>query len=430
MADRSEITELLFKWFTRKLKPVERKRLDEWLQEKNEHRILLDQFNDIQWFAQEWKKYKAFDKEAHWNKILASSPTLQTRFDHSFYPRTRAAKKTPIHHLTRRRGFFVPKAAVFILLTASLAVAAVYTFWPPSQPQKVVVVDQHRPAPATNVATLQLASGAVLDMATLADGKIAQEGCMDIYKDGPDKVIFSNCSPVKTENDRLFNVLSTPRAGLYKLVLPDGSTVELNAETSLSFNTSFNSTQRDVFLEGEAFFNVVSHVGGKQSAKPFVVHVRLPSSLRRTSRDNSMMTVISTGTQFDIKAYPSDPVIHTTLIEGSVTLKKDSLQQILNRGQTVTLGNHRGFILEKVPAVTVIPWKEGEFSLIEQPVDEILQELSRWYDVIICYKEEKLVNTCTLKGLRSQSLDELLKELGKMGCFHYTISKDTVFVSH
>jgi ferric-dicitrate binding protein FerR (iron transport regulator) len=122
------------------------------------------------------------------------------------------------------------------------------------------------------------------------------------------EVIYDKQVPANTS---LYNSLTVPRKGQYKLVLQDGTKVWLNAESSIRYPVSFSDTERRVFVTGEAFFEVA-----KENAKPFRVVV-------------NDITIDASDAKFNINAYANEPFVNATLVEGALYL--------LNRGKRVIL---------------------------------------------------------------------------------------------
>ena len=136
------------------------------------------------------------------------------------------------------------------------------------------------------------------------------------------KIVYEGSAT--TEEEVLFNTLSTPRGGEYQLLLADGSKVWLNAASSLTFPTRFAGKERTVFLHGEAYFEVT-----KNKEMPF--HVQL---------DNAI-TVEVLGTHFNVMGYGDERETNTTLVEGAVkvitktkaALLSPSMQAVIKKGE-------------------------------------------------------------------------------------------------
>ena len=155
--------------------------------------------------------------------------------------------------------------------------------------------------PGTNRATLTLEKGGSIVLSEDKTGiTIGKDGIL--YEDGT----------IITENDQVqYAVLSTPRKGQYQAILPDGTKVWLNAESSLRYPTAFTGGERRIELKGEAYFEV-SH----NTKQPFIV-------------ETASQQVKVLGTEFNINSYDNEPNRVTTLITGSVELSRSSLLRMM-----------------------------------------------------------------------------------------------------
>ena len=173
-----------------------------------------------------------------------------------------------------------------------------------------------------------------------------------------------NADPAQTLE---YNTLSVPRKGHYKLTLPDGSKVWLNAESPIVFPTNFNGIERRVVVTGETYFEVV-----KDKTKPF-----------RVVADD--MTVEALGTQFNINAYPNESMLAATLAEGSLLVAKGKDENILKPGQQAqTSDNH--FTIAEVDPTDITAWKNNEFKFHNTSLESIMRQVERWYDCEVYFK--------------------------------------------
>jgi transmembrane sensor len=160
-----------------------------------------------------------------------------------------------------------------------------------------------------------------------------------------------------------YATLKTPRGGQYRVELADGTVVWLNAASSLKYPLAFDGDQRDVTLDGEAYFEV-SH----QIKKPFIVHSQ-----------GQQVTVL--GTTFNISTYAGTGV--TTLLEGKVEIKNiaSAQKKMLAPGQQAVVSNST-IQIQTLPDVSdYAAWKDGYYIRTGVTLSEVLPELERWYDV-------------------------------------------------
>jgi transmembrane sensor len=169
-----------------------------------------------------------------------------------------------------------------------------------------------------------------------------------------------------------YNVLTTPRGGQFRLVLPDNSAVWLNAASSIRYATAFSGKEREVIVTGEAYFEVAPLAG-----QPF--RVSLPSGV----------SVEVLGTHFNVNAYTDENRIRTTLTDGRIQVVQGSDKILLSPGQQATANQGAGIrVKELTPAALaqVIAWKNGIFDFENADLEEAMRQIARWYDVEVIYK--------------------------------------------
>lgn len=172
----------------------------------------------------------------------------------------------------------------------------------------------------------------------------------------------------------VFNQLIVPRGGLYLLVLADGTRVWMNSDSHLKYPVMFAGGKREVILSGEAFFDVV-----KDESVPFIV---------KTETGNIEVL----GTEFNIKCYPDEASLVTTLVNGKVRFD-DGINPsvILKPEEQLIFEKENGLsIVRKVNVNYYTSWKENRLSFQEETLDVIMKTLSRWYDVEIVFEDSAL----------------------------------------
>lgn len=191
--------------------------------------------------------------------------------------------------------------------------------------------------------------------------------------------------------------LSTPRGVDFKVTLPDGTDVWLNAESSLQFPTAFTKDSRKVILTGEAYFKVAHN-----KECPFVV-------------ETDKMKVRVLGTEFNFRNYTSERT-QVSLIDGSISILPSSSSDsdiVLKPGQGACVeedGHIR--VLHEVDTYGITQWVNGYFYFQNQPLIEILQDLARWYNVGVVFENSACVNDkMHFSALRSASLEQAVDNL-------------------
>lgn len=249
--------------------------------------------------------------------------------------------------------------------------------------------------PGGNRATLSLGNGEVITLSDKKTGIIIGDSLK--YEDGSS--LTSNQVAAKNY------VLSTPKGGQYSAVLSDGTRVWLNAESSLTYPVQFTGNERRVELVGEAYFEV-SH-----NRKPFIV----------SSRQQEIEVL---GTHFNVNAYKNQAFTTTTLISGSVEIVnlESQVTSRLSPGKQSTVRDGR-INIQEVNVTPFVSWRNGLFSFRETEMHEVMNQLSRWYDVEVIY--ERPVPPTHFFGdiRRNESLASVLSILKQSGV-NFKIEKD------
>jgi transmembrane sensor len=253
--------------------------------------------------------------------------------------------------------------------------------------------------PGSNKATLTLSDGSVINLSDAESGLISKQGNVTVGKTADGKLIYE----VKSAKNQplIYNTISTPRGGEYQVVLPDGTKVWLNAESSLRFPSVFSGAERKVELTGEAYFEVA-----KNKKKPFKIGV-----------NNMGIEVL--GTHFNVNAYTNEADIKTTLLEGSVKLTSGNNQELLRPGQQASLGKQSGFKIHEVNVDEAVAWKNGYFIFDNENIQDIMRKVSRWYDVDVVYQGK--IDQGNFGGTvsRFNSVAGVLKSLELTGTVHF-----------
>lgn len=189
-----------------------------------------------------------------------------------------------------------------------------------------------------------------------------------------------------------YNTLRVPRGAEYELILADGTSVWLNAESEITYPVAFKGDRREVSLKGEAYFNVV-----KDAEHPFIVHI-------------SDIDVRVTGTKFNVRNYADMPS-STTLAEGGVQLEQQGKVIVLQPGQQAALIDGE-IEVKEVDLEEAIAWRYNAFCFKHQSLELLLNELSRWYNLEIFYMSPSLKDLhFTAWFSRSSSIEEVIEKL-------------------
>jgi len=231
--------------------------------------------------------------------------------------------------------------------------------------------------PGANKAMLTLSNGETIALdnsgrQVITDGEI-------FIQNNDGSLAYGNSNVVA------YNTMTTPRGGQYKLKLPDGTLVWLNASSSITYPTAFPGDTRMVSITGEAYFEVA-----RNPAKPFTV---------KTYKDE----ITVKGTSFNVNSYIDEPGIKTSLLEGLVEING----ALLKPGYAYSEGKVIPANLDKELA-----WKNGVFDFHDVKLKDAMRQIARWYDVEVRY-ENNNVEDILLGGEigRNLSLQQLLKGL-------------------
>jgi len=271
--------------------------------------------------------------------------------------------------------------------------------------------------PGSNKATLTLADNTSISLDDAKDGVLGQQGNTQLIKrkDGQLSYQTAASSKLQAASGPVYNLLTTPRGGQYQLVLPDGSKVWLNAASRLKYPTSFSGSERVVELQGEAYFEIAHN-----PSMPFKVSLL-------SSKGAMPAHVEVLGTHFNIKAYPDEPAIHTTLLEGSVKVHKGNGASQLRPGQQARWNDNTDITVTTADVEEVIAWKNGLFKFDEATIGDVMRQLARWYDVEVVYVNGVPSDLFRGEIYRNVNVSKVLKVLEVSGV-HFTVEGKKILV--
>jgi ferric-dicitrate binding protein FerR (iron transport regulator) len=282
-------------------------------------------------------------------------------------------------------------------------------------------------APGRYGAVLTLSDGARVVLDSVGNGHIATQGGSQVFMQNG-AIVYEKASaapstaktagaapdptPATTEAPAVvYNTMTTPRGRQFRVVLPDGSGVWLNAASTLRYPTAFAGNQRTVELSGEAYFEIA-----KDDRKPFVV----------SARD---MRVQVLGTAFNLMAYPDEMAVNTTLVTGAVRVVSAKNSLVLNPDQQACLQDSAGrFTVSKPNLKEVLAWKEGRFRFDGAKITAIMRQIARWYDVDIEYRGEIPSNEFNGSISRAEYARKILDALERTGNVHFSLEGRKIIV--
>lgn len=298
--------------------------------------------------------------------------------------------------IKRQKRYFLKIAAAVVLLVGLWGIGHVFK----KEPVGEHIVSDPIIRPGSRKAFLTLGDGTSISL-NEQDSSALSDNIQLKKEDG--FLVYTN-----TRLETSTHQLTTPRGAEYKIRLPDGSKVWLNAASSIKYSANFLEAGRVVELTGEAFFDVKRKVGkGMKDKLPFIVKL--------SGAYGEGTTVDVLGTTFNVTAYENQQ-IKVTLKKGVVHVNKGVEKKVLKPGEQAIVHKGLPIHLTMVNDVEdVISWKEGLFYFENETIENIMNEISRWYDVDIVYASEIPNKRFDGKISRYAELADVLKILELSG---------------
>ena len=210
-----------------------------------------------------------------------------------------------------------------------------------------------------------------------------------------------------------------PRGQKSQIVLSDGTRVWLNSDTKIKYPGRFSKEQRDVYLEGEAFFTVT-----KNEHQPFYVHTSGP-------------VVKVTGTKFNVKAYTDEDQVETSLFEGRVDLivksevSGQSVEKVLLPGESIVYGIHTGQLSSvRFPKDEINGWKKNQLIFKDDTFFNLVKKIERWYNVEVIYDEKKFDDRrLTVELYEGERLEKLMDIISLALSVNYQYGKGKIILT-
>ena len=299
----------------------------------------------------------------------------------------------------------------YISIAASIILIALTSIWfyKLSSNDKPVTasVFNNDVEPGSNGATLILSDGRKISLNEIKSGKLAEDGNINITKTADGEIIYELKSNGQ-KNPSRWNTLSTANGQTCKVHLPDGSVVWLNSASTISYPSNFAGAKtRQLELTGEAYFSI-----SKNPAQPFVVN-------------SAGQEIRVLGTQFNVNSYADEPYVHTTLVEGLVSINNRTK---LAPGQQARFDGKETHVLQ-VNTESFTDWKNGILSFDNERIYSVMRKIARWYNVEVRFKNNDK-NNKTYSGTisRTKSISSVLKVLEESEGIHFEVAGRVVTV--
>lgn len=209
-----------------------------------------------------------------------------------------------------------------------------------------------------------------------------------------------------------------PKGQKSEIILPDNTHIWLNSDTRLKYPAEFGSGTRDIFLTGEAYFEVTPN-----KHKPFIVHA-------------PQVDVKVLGTKFNVRAYADDQDVETALLSGKVDLSVEkgggeNTRLSMKPGELVDYSKKDHSIQKSgFDADEIIGWKNNRLIFRDDTFDKLVKKIERWYNVQIIYDKTKFQNQRLTVELREgESIERLFKIIEKAINVNYRIDKQKIYIN-
>ena len=369
----NSIPELIVKKLRKSISKEEEEILNDWINASPENRRIYNEITDEESLAKSLHRYYNYSVENAWKKIASriSKPQVKAR------------------QLSRQ---LLTYATILIALMITLSVIIKLNKGKQNEIHTRSLTETGF-TPGTQTALLTLSEGEQVELGNLPgkSKKVKLTGAN--YALDTSNTLVYECieSPYKKVK---YNTLETPVGGEYKVQLPDGTKVWLNAASKIVYPEVFNDSIRHVIVSGEAYFEVAHN-----REKPFVV-------------SSGNYDIIVLGTTFNIASYTNDDHSAITLVEGKVKIKTNNPNEVvyLNPGQQAEYSVINADIsVSEVDVKQYTAWKDGMFVFRNETLESIMKKLSRWYDCEFHFDTKEIKAILFTGSLdRYQQLDKIL----------------------
>ena len=236
-----------------------------------------------------------------------------------------------------------------------------------------------------------------------------------------------DATPVNREN--VFTHFIVPKGSRSQVILPDQTKVWLNSESKLKYPNDFNSRNREVFLEGEAFFDVAHDM-----SKRFIVNT-------------SDIKIRVYGTKFNVKSYPKENIVETTLEEGLISMvanKQNKKEVFLRPNESIiyykkksstkdTQNIHQdnsnpGIFkpIQQTNPLDITSWKDNRLIFNETRIEDMISDLERWYNINIIVKDKKINDIRIKATFTVETVEQVIRAICMAADIDYELNKNTV----
>lgn len=339
------IKNLILAYLKDEISPEDRLILQHWLEENERHRLLLEELKNDEKLQEKLETFASVD-------IREGRKEMEIRIaDHVRSNRL------------RRWCWWSGVAAVVLLLLG----VGLHQYRLSSLEQQESEIVQAREGISGSILFSDQGETFLLD--GLKDTVLNFDKGSDVLIKDKGKLTYTSSD---TSTRIVWYTLKIPRGGEYNITLADGSRIWLNSVSELRFPSRFQDDSREVYLNGEAYFEV-----SRDTTRPFCVNSR-------------RLSVEVLGTSFNMSVYDDDENMHVTLEKGSVRVCPNG------RGNGIILAPDEQLFVKgeqlihrKVKASVYSAWRKDRFVFENENLDEVMRKLARWYDISYVFKNDK-----------------------------------------
>ena len=376
------IIQLIEEYLSGEMEDVRREELTAWLDKKEENRLFFERLIQDGTWEQRWRQWEKIDTEA-----------AIRRFD----------RCTRLDHGKRAYKRWVAAVAVAALLLLAVG----FSLRQLMNRTEVAPVLVENILPGSDKAILILANGEKMKLEN-SDSLQVDLGAGNQLVNKDNQLVYQG----EETGELQYNELQIPRGGEYQVKLADGTIVRLNSGSSLRYPVAFGKEKREVVLKGEAYFQVAH-----DRQKAFVVVT-----------DDIEVKVY--GTEFNINTRVAD-YVQTTLVRGAVSIKTErSAEKMLKPGQLAQFDRLTGETeIKNVDVSNYIGWKSGVYIFEDKSIEQIMDELSLWYDIEVFFRNNISRNRHFSGSLpRYREIDDMLKVIEKTSHVRFEVKGKTIIV--
>ena len=381
-----KISRLIAKKLMGVILPEDEEKLNAWLEEDAKNKDLYRRILEVENFSARDMYAKRLDVEHTWDAL-----------------------KEQLAGQRKRRSLFsswqIGVAASVILLVG------IGLYWGFNKRPKVKQVEM--------VAHVEMGGAKAILVTSRGDEIVLQDSSVQLITLGGGMVAKNDGSQVSyKENEGTgkddvleYNTIRVPRGGEYIVRLEDGTTVYLNSESELRIPVHFGKGERLVWLTGEAYFSV-KH----EAERKFVV--------RTNKADIAVL-----GTEFGVRVYSEEDELLTTLVKGSVEVKSDHDVHRIIPGEQATVDNTGKIEVREVNVDEFVAWKSGRVVFVNARLEDIMDELQRWYDFNVFYSSPELKELrFTMDIMKYKEVSEIFELMEKIKKVSFSVNGNNVIL--